>query len=54
MLDMKKIILLLFLPLLMASACKKEPASSVLADSVGGNEEPYLDSLCLYAMGDYG
>lgn len=54
MLDMKKIVFLLFLPLLMASACKKEPASSVLADSVGGNEEPYLDSLCLYTMGDYG
>ena len=44
---MKRILLFLLLPLLMASACKKE-----IEDI--SSEEPFLDSLCLYRQGDYG
>ena len=43
---MNKLFLLL-LPLLMASACKKEAESVAL-------EEPFFERQCLYAMGDYG
>lgn len=39
--------------ILMASACKKAE-NSVPADSVGGNGEPFCDSVCLYRPGDYG
>lgn len=44
---MKKTLFLLFLPLLMASACKKE-------DTPVTSGEPFVDSLCLYRQGDYG
>jgi sialidase-1 len=44
----------LFLPLLMASACKKETGSTASADSIGGSGESFVDSLCMYRMGDYG
>lgn len=49
---MKKILLLLFLPLLMASACKRENGGD--SGPVCPDEGPLITSLCLYAPGDYG
>lgn len=49
---MKKILLLLFLPLLMASACKRENGGD--SGPVCPEEGPLITSLCLYAPGDYG
>lgn len=47
-------LVLALLPLLIFSACKKESSSSVPVDSFVGDEVPFCDSICLYAMGDYG
>ena len=49
---MKKILLLLFLPLLMASACKRENGGD--SGPVCPEEGPLITSQCLYAPGDYG
>ena len=49
---MKKILLLLFLPLLVASACKRENGGD--SGLVCPDEGPLITSLCLYAPGDYG
>lgn len=49
---MKKILLLLFLPLLMASACKRENGGD--SGPVCPEEGPLITSQRLYAPGDYG
>ena len=52
---MKRILLLASLALLLLSACKKDTTTSAVSDTpVGDSEVPRCDSLCLYAMGDYG
>lgn len=48
---MKKYLVLMLVPLLMASACSKTADSRTAAS---GQDEPFCDSLRLYALGDYG
>ena len=49
--EMKKIMFAVLAALLFMACRKPEPA--VPADSVG-NDEPFIDSICLYRPGDYG